>query len=66
MILTLFAPLTHVNWIVGLYNYGVLVNEGICLILVIQTFVVGVVYVPAAMLIALTDISLTDMFVNIY
>ncbi len=29
-------------------------------------FIVGVVSVPAAMLIALTDISLTHMFVNIY
>ncbi len=41
MILTLFAQLTYVNvlhWIVGLYCYVFLVNEGICLILVIQTF----------------------------
>ncbi len=41
MILTLFAPLTQVNvlhWIVGLYYYGFVVNEGICFILVIQTF----------------------------
>ncbi len=41
MILTLFAQLTQVNvlhWIVGLYFYGILVNEGIGLILVIQTF----------------------------
>ncbi len=41
MILTLFAQLTHINvlhWIVGLYYYGFLVNEGIGLILVIQTF----------------------------
>ncbi len=41
MILTLFAQLKYVNvlhWIVGLYYYGFVVNEGICLILVIQTF----------------------------
>ncbi len=41
MILALFAQLTDVNvlhWIVGLYCYGFLVNEGIGLILVIQTF----------------------------
>ncbi len=41
MILTLFAQLTYVyvpHWIVGLYYYGVLVNESIGLILVIQTF----------------------------
>ncbi len=41
MILTLFARLTYVNvlhWIVALYYYGLLVNEGIGLILVIQTF----------------------------
>ncbi len=41
MILTLFAQLTFVNvlhWIVGLYYCGFLVNEGIGLILVIQTF----------------------------
>ncbi len=41
MILTLFAQLTYVNvlhWIVGLYYYGFLANEGIGLILVIQTF----------------------------
>ncbi len=40
MILTLFAQLTYVNvlyWIVKLYYYGFPVNEGICLILVIQT-----------------------------
>ncbi len=40
MILTLFAQLTHVYvlyWIVGLYYYGFLVNEGIGLILVIHT-----------------------------
>ncbi len=40
MILTLFAQLTYVNvlqWIVGLYYYGFLVNEGIGLI-VLQTF----------------------------
>ncbi len=39
--LTLFAQLTYANvlhWIVGLYYYGFLVNEGIGLILVIQTF----------------------------
>ncbi len=39
--LTLFAQITYVNvlhWIVGLYYYGFLVNEGIGLILVIQTF----------------------------
>ncbi len=41
MILTLFSRLTYVNvlhWIVGLYYDGFLVNEGIGLILVIQTF----------------------------
>ncbi len=41
MILILFAQLTHVNvlhWIVGLYYYAFLVNRGIGLILVIQTF----------------------------
>ncbi len=41
MILTLVAWLTLVNvlhWIVGLYYYGFLVNEGIDIILVIQTF----------------------------
>ncbi len=41
MILTVFTQLTYVNvlhWIVGLYYYGFLFNEGICLILVIQTF----------------------------
>ncbi len=41
MILTLFAQLTYVNvlhWIVGLYYYGILVNDGIGLILVILTF----------------------------
>ncbi len=41
MILTLFAQLTYVDvlhWIVGLYYFGFLVNEGIGLILVIQTF----------------------------
>ncbi len=41
MILTLFAQLTKVNvlhWIVVLYNYVFLVNEGIGLILVIETF----------------------------
>ncbi len=41
MILTLFAQLAYVNvlhWIVRLYYYGFLVNEGICLILVIQIF----------------------------
>ncbi len=41
MILTLFAQLAYVDvlhWIVGLYYLGFLVNEGICLILVIQTF----------------------------
>ncbi len=40
-ILTLFEQLTYVNvlhWRVGLYYYGFLVNEGIGLILVIQTF----------------------------
>ncbi len=39
MILTLFAQLTYVNvvhWMVGLYYYGFLVNEGISLILVIH------------------------------
>ncbi len=39
--LTLFAQLTYVNvlhWIVGLYYYGFLVNEGIGLILIIHTF----------------------------
>ncbi len=41
MILTSFAQLTYVNvlhWIVRLYYYGFLVNEGIGFILVIQTF----------------------------
>ncbi len=41
MILTLFPQLTYVNvqhWIVGLYYYGFLANEGIGIILVIQTF----------------------------
>ncbi len=41
MILTLFARLTYVSilhWIVLLYYYGFLVNDGIGLILVIQTF----------------------------
>ncbi len=41
MILTVFAQRTYGNvlqWIVGLYYYGLLVNEGIDLILVIQTF----------------------------
>ncbi len=41
MILTLFAGPTFVNivlLIVGLYYWGFLVNEGIGLILVIQTF----------------------------
>ncbi len=41
MILTLFAQLTYVNilhWRVELFYYGFLVNEGIGLILVIQTF----------------------------
>ncbi len=41
MILTLFAQLTYGNvlhWIVGLYHYGLLVNEGIDLIIVIQIF----------------------------
>ncbi len=40
MILTLFAQLTYVNvlhWIVGLYYCGFLVNEGVGLILVMQT-----------------------------
>ncbi len=39
--LTLFAQLTYVNvlhWKVRFYYYGFLVNEGICLMLVIQTF----------------------------
>ncbi len=48
MILTLFAQLTEVNllyWIVGLYYYGFLVNEGIGLILVIQTFYPSIVSV---------------------
>ncbi len=39
MILTLFVRLTYINvlnWIVGLYCYGFLVNEGIVLILVIN------------------------------
>ncbi len=41
MFLTLFAQLTYVNvlhWIVRIYYYGILVNEGICFILVIQIF----------------------------
>ncbi len=41
IILTLFAQLIYVNvlhWIVRLYYYGFSVNEGICLILVIQIF----------------------------
>ncbi len=41
MILTVFAQLTYVNilhWIVEICCYGFLVNEGIGLILVIQTF----------------------------
>ncbi len=41
MILTLCAQLIYVNvlhWIVVLYHYGVLVNVGIGLILVIQSF----------------------------
>ncbi len=41
MILTLFARLTYINvlhWIVTLYYYGFLVNKGIGLIFVIQTF----------------------------
>ncbi len=41
IILTLFVRLTYVNvlhWIVRLYYYGFLVNEGIALILVIQPF----------------------------
>ncbi len=41
MLLTLFVQLTYVNvlhWKVGLYYYGFLVNEGIGLILVVQTF----------------------------
>ncbi len=40
MVLTLFARLIYVNvlhWILGLYYSGFLVNEGIGLILVIQT-----------------------------
>ncbi len=40
MIFTLFARFTYVNilhWTIRLYNYGFLVNEGIFLILVIQT-----------------------------
>ncbi len=40
MLLTLFARLTNVSvlhWMVGLYYYGFLVNEGIHLILVMQT-----------------------------
>ncbi len=39
-ILTLFAQLTYVNvlhWIIGIYYYGFLDNEGIGLILVIRT-----------------------------
>ncbi len=44
MILTLFTQLTYVlvnvlDWIVGLYCYGFLVNDGIGLILVIQTYI---------------------------
>ncbi len=41
IILSLFAQLTYFNvlyWIVRLYYYGFLVNEGICLILVIHIF----------------------------
>ncbi len=41
MFLTLFVRLTYVNvlhWIVKLYYYGFLVNVGIGLMLVIQTF----------------------------
>ncbi len=41
MILTLFARLTYINvlyWIVRVYYYGLLVSEGIGLILVIHTF----------------------------
>ncbi len=41
MILTLFAQFTYVNLlhrIVGLYCYGFLINEGIGVILVLQTF----------------------------
>ncbi len=40
MILNLFAQLTYVDvlhWIVGLFYFGFLVNEGIRLILVRQT-----------------------------
>ncbi len=39
LFLTLFAQLTYVSvlhWIVRLYYYGILVNEGICIILVID------------------------------
>ncbi len=41
MILTLFAQIIYGNvlhWIVGLYYFGILVNDGIGLILVIPTF----------------------------
>ncbi len=34
----IWAGTKFIHWIVGLYYYGFLVNEGICLILVIQTF----------------------------
>ncbi len=41
MLLTLFTQLTYVNrlhWIVGIYYYGFLVNEGMGVIIVILTF----------------------------
>ncbi len=38
MLLNICMQEYHVHWIVGLYHYGFLVNEGIGLILVIQTF----------------------------
>ncbi len=47
MILTLFYQLTYINvlhWIVGHYYYDILVNEGIGLILVIQTIHLLLVY----------------------
>ncbi len=52
MFLNLFSQLAYVSvlhWLVGLYYYGFLVNEGICITLVIQTFcptILNVLYPP--------------------
>ncbi len=61
MILTLFAQLTYVNvlhWIVEHYYFGFLVNEGLCLILVIQTL-----YQSALSVLDNKDVYLTSSIV---